>query len=244
MANMTAWMFDMLPQTFDPITVAVFVGGFMAIIAYFNPRVGLLVSDLFFPPPKAERTASSTTVLTSLQKRQVKIDELKNWNDLNLWSIKRPPSPADKETTRSGRRFRERQEKTNKAVQDLIGQNSQVIQTITQRLRTCAKAKNSSGGDFDPLAAEILSCCGWIESKQTDPIQLLVVFVGAVWNPASRNIVLDLNAVRKQFINDPGIAFVYAPIPSGNFSACPCGRRGDSAFNFVSLSLIHSYPPL
>ena len=200
----------MLPQTFDPITFAAFVGGFMAIIAYFKPRVGLLLHEFFCPPQKAEMAPTSSTILTSLNKRQVQLTKLNEWSELNAWSIKMALLSESKQMKR-----RVRQNNVDKAMQDLIGQNPQVTTAVTQRIRVCAETSTFSTGELAPFAADILSCCRWTEDKRPDPIQLLVVFVGAVWNPACRHIVLDLKAVREQFKDTQGIAFVFAPINSG-----------------------------
>lgn len=189
---MTAWMFDFLPDTFDtfdPYTVAAVLGGFMALVAYFQPRVGLFVFDLFFPPTKNELGSSSTTVLTSLQKRQLQTDKLNEWNDLNTWSINHL-------RRRDITNFRQAQNEMDEALRDLIGRKPRVIAAIAQRIRTCAEATPSSGGNLNPFVASMMDCCGWTESSQTDPIQFLVVFVGAVWNPPCRNTVLDLKEVQ------------------------------------------------
>ena len=117
--SMTAWMFDFLPDTFDtfdPYTVAAVLGGFMALVAYFQPRVGLFVFDLFFPPTKNELGSSSTTVLTSLQKRQLQTDKLNEWNDLNTWSIYHL-------RRRDITNFRQAQNEMDEALRDLIGRN-------------------------------------------------------------------------------------------------------------------------
>ena len=209
--NVKAWMVDLWPNIFDPFNIAALLGGFMAIISYFKPGVGLWVFDLFFPPKKQEITASSATILTSLQKRQFQAKKLNEWNDLNVWSI-------DNLMKKRNLHFHEtkvQKDGINEALQDLIGRKPRVTTAIAQRIRTCAEAPSSPVGNFDPFVANIMKCCDWAENSQTDPVQLLVVFVGAVWNPSCRNIVLDLKAVRGQFKDTSSIAFVFAPIPEG-----------------------------
>ena len=235
---MTAWMFDFLPDTFDtldPFTVAAVLGGFMALIAYFQPKVGLVVFDLFFPPTKSELAPSSTTVLTSLQKRQLQTDKLNEWNDLNTWSI----NHLRKKDIIN---FRQEQNKMDEALRDLIGRKPRVIAAIAQRIRNCVEATPSSVGNLDPFVAKMMDYCGWTENSQTDPIQFLVVFVGAVWNPSCRNTVLDLKEVRGQFKDTPSIAFAFAPIPEGKSLCFGINRLDDVGWRrivFIFCSVVN-----
>lgn len=170
----------------------------MAFMGYFNPGLVLTVCDFFCPPKKTE----NMSVLDSLKRRQARIQQLDGWSDLNAFSVDDGVPAVEKQ----------------QAVNDLVGQKSDVVAAITKRLRACAEAQTSPAGNAGSFVESMLSCSGFVEGKETDAVTTLIVFVGAVWNPHSRNVVLDLNAVRKELKDAVGMAFVFAPIPAANSS--------------------------
>merc|ERR1719498_1444683 len=83
-------------------------------------------------------------------------------------------------------------------------------------LQEC-KAAARPGGPLCPLVAKIMECCEMENTQEDarDNAALFVIFVGVAWNPACRNIVLDLHDVKNTLASDASsFTFVFAPIPA------------------------------